>query len=47
MPEFCHLLLVEEYMNGIILLTLTVATVYLTVRTEMVRYLEGLDLEQA
>ena len=31
-------------MNGVILLTLTVATAYLTVRTEMVRYLEGLDL---
>ena len=31
-------------MNSIILLTLAAGTVYLTVRTELVRYLEGLDL---
>lgn len=31
-------------MNGIILLTLALATVYLAVRTELVRYLEGCDL---
>lgn len=34
-------------MSGIILLGLTTATMYSWVRSDLIRYLEGCDLEQA
>ena len=34
-------------MGGIILLTLTTVTVWSWIRSELIAYLEGLDLEQA